>query len=202
MLFFYALEVVRLMYGRFGFSDFCAFLKKVLKLVSTSGIMVSKLNERSRKMATKKTNAELFSAVLYLVIGLLLVIFRTQTLGWAMTIAGVVFVVAGVLDVVKKNIVGGAVSLIIGIAILVLGWLAAQIVLLVLGILIAIKGVVALLDALQKRKTTLLGVLFPVLTIIVGVMLAFGNGLDIMILIVGILLMVDGILGLLNAAKK
>jgi uncharacterized membrane protein HdeD (DUF308 family) len=102
----------------------------------------------------------------------------------------------------KKNMVGGAVSLIIGIAILVLGWLAAQIVLLVLGILIAIKGVVALLDALQKRKTTLLGVLFPVLTIIVGVMLAFGNGLDIMILIVGILLMVDGILGLLNAAKK
>jgi uncharacterized membrane protein HdeD (DUF308 family) len=202
MLFFYTLEVVRLMYGRFGFSDFFAFLKKVLKLVSTSGIMMSKLNERSRKMATKKTNAELFSAVLYLVIGLLLVIFRTQTLGWAMTIAGVVFVVAGVLDVVKKNMVGGAVSLIIGIAILVLGWLAAQIVLLVLGILIAIKGVVALLDALQKRKTTLLGVLFPVLTIIVGVMLAFGNGLDIMILIVGILLMVDGILGLLNAAKK
>ena len=164
--------------------------------------MMSKSNERSRKMATKKTNAELFSAVLYLVIGLLLVIFRTQTLGWAMTIAGVVFVVAGVLDIVKKNMVGGAVSLFIGIAILVLGWLAAQIVLLVLGILIAIKGVLALLDALKKHKTTLLDVLFPVLTIIVGVMLAFGNGLDIMILIVGILLMVDGILGLLNAVKK
>ena len=164
--------------------------------------MMSKSNERSRKMATKKTNAELFSAVLYLVIGLLLVIFRTQTLGWAMTVAGVVFVVAGVLDIVKKNMVGGAVSLIIGIAILVLGWLAAQIVLLVLGILIAIKGVLALLDALKKHKTTLLDVLFPVLTIIVGVMLAFGNGLDIMILIVGILLMVDGILGLLNAVKK
>ena len=105
MLFFYALEVVRLMYGRFGFSVFCAFLKKVLKLMPTSGIMMSKSNERSRKMATKKTNAELFSAVLYLVIGLLLVIFRTQTLGWAMTIAGVVFVIAGVLDIVKKNMV-------------------------------------------------------------------------------------------------
>ena len=73
---------------------------------------------------------------------------------------------------------------------------------LAIGILIAIKGVLALLDALKKHKTTLLDVLFPVLTIIVGVMLAFGNGLDIMILIVGILLMVDGILGLLNALKK
>jgi uncharacterized membrane protein HdeD (DUF308 family) len=119
-----------------------------------------------------------------------------------MTIAGVVFVVAGVLDIVKKNMVGGAVSLIIGIAILVLGWLAAQIVLLVLSILIEIKGVLALLDALKKHKTPVLDVLFPVLTVIVSVMLAFGNGLQIMILIVAILLMVDGILGLLNAAKK
>lgn len=153
-------------------------------------------------MAKKKTNTELFSALLYLVIGLLLIVFRTQTLGWAMTIAGVIFVVAGALDVAKKNMTSGAVSLIIGIAILVLGWVAAQIVLLVLGILIAIKGVIALLEALKKRKTTVLDILFPVLTIAVGVMLAFGNGLDIMILIVGVLLMVDGILGLLNTLKK
>lgn len=152
-------------------------------------------------MVTKK-NSELFSAVLYVVIGLLLVIFRSQTIGWAMTIAGIFFVVSGILDLVKKNYSGGAVSLIIGIAILVLGWLAAQIVLLVLGILIAVKGIVALIDAFKNKNKNALDFVFPVLTVVVGLLLAFGNGLDIMILIVGILLAIDGVIGLVGALKK
>ena len=152
-------------------------------------------------MAKKNTNAELFSALLYILIGLLLVIFRSQTLGWAMTIAGAIFVICGVLELVKKNWTGGAVSMIIGIAILVLGWAAAQIVLLVLGVLIAIKGILALVESLQKKKINALDIVFPVLTIVVGLMLAFGNGVDIMIIIVGALLILDGVVGLINAVK-
>ena len=143
----------------------------------------------------KKKNSELIASLLYIIIGVLLMIFRSQTLGWAMTIAGVFFVVCGVLELVRQNWVGGAVSLIIGIAILVLGWLAAQIVLLVLGILIAVKGVVALINVLKKKRPNALELVFPILSIVVGIMLAFGNALDIMILIVGILLSVDGIIG-------
>ena len=150
---------------------------------------------------TKKTNSELFSSVLYIIIGLLLVIFLSQTLGWAMTIAGIIFVISGILDLVKKNWTGGAVSLIIGLVILILGWTAAQIVLLVLGILIAIKGVVALIDALKKSDKNVLGILYPVLSIVVGLMLAFGNALDIMIVIVGVLLIIDGIIGLIGSLK-
>lgn len=150
----------------------------------------------------KKTNSELFSSLLYIIIGVLLVVFRSQTLGWAMTIAGIFFVVSGVLDLLKKNWSGGAVSLIIGLAILVLGWTAAQIVLLVLGILIAIKGIVALVDVLKKSKKNALDLVFPILTVVVGLMLAFGNGLDIMIIIVGVLLAVDGVLGLVASLKK
>ena len=152
-------------------------------------------------MAKKKTDAALFSALLYIVLGVLLIVFRGQMLGIAMTIAGIVFVVSGILEVAKKNWASGAISLIIGIAILVLGWVAAQIVLLVLGILIALKGVIALIEALGKKKITLLGVLFPVLTLVVGLMLAFGNGLDILLVICGVLLALDGVIGLVNAIK-
>lgn len=152
-------------------------------------------------MAKKKTDAALFSALLYIVLGVLLIVFRGQMLGIAMTIAGIVFVVSGILEVAKKNWASGAISLIIGIAILVLGWVAAQIVLLVLGILIALKGIIALVEALGKKKITLLGVLFPVLTIVVGLMLAFGNGLDILLVICGVLLALDGVIGLINAIK-
>ena len=150
----------------------------------------------------KKQNNELFAALLYIVIGVLLIIFKSQTLGWAMTIAGAVFVISGILDIVKQNYTGGAVSLIIGIAILVLGWLAVEIVLLVLGILIAIKGIVALLAIFKRKNNNAFDVIFPVLTVVVGLMLAFGNGLDIMIVITGVRLAIDGVLGLIGAMKK
>ena len=122
-------------------------------------------------------------------------------------IAGIVFVISGILDLVKKNWAGGGVSLVIGIAILVLGrGVAAAIVLLVLGILIAIKGIVALVNALKKDKKNALDFVFPALTVVVGLMLVlvlvFDNGLDIMIIIVGVLLMIDGIIGIASSLKK
>ena len=154
------------------------------------------------KKAKKKQNTELFSSLLYIIVGVLLVVFRSQTLNWAMTIIGAFFVISGALDLLKKNWTGGAVSLCIGIAILVLGWLATQIVLLVLGILIAVKGLFALLDVLKKKKKNALQIVYPALSIVIGVMLAFGNGLDIMIIIVGILLAIDGAIGLMGSLKK
>ncbi|MBR2722232.1 MAG: DUF308 domain-containing protein [Clostridia bacterium] len=149
----------------------------------------------------KKSNSELFSSLLYIIVGILLVIFRSQTLGWAMTIVGIVFLVSGALELVKKNWAGGAVSLIIGLAILILGWTAAQIVLLVLGILIAVKGGVALFEVLKKNKKNALEIVFPILSIVVGLLLAFGNGLDIIIVIVGVLLAIDGAVGLVGSLK-
>ena len=150
----------------------------------------------------KKQNNELISALLYIVLGVLLIVFKAQALGWAMTIAGILFVISGALDLIRQNFVGGAVSLIIGIAILVLGWLAVEIVLLVLGILIAVKGIVALLAVFKRKHSNALDIVFPVLTVAVGIMLAFGNGLDIMIVITGALLAIDGVLGLIGAVKK
>ena len=153
-------------------------------------------------MAKKNNSSNLISAILYILVGVLLIVFKSATLGWAMTIAGIVFIVSGILDLVKKNWAGGGVSLVIGIAILVLGWVAAAIVLLVLGILIAIKGIVALINVFKKDKKNALDFVFPALTVVVGLMLAFGNALDVMIIIVGVLLMIDGIIGVVGSLKK
>ena len=150
----------------------------------------------------KKSSSELSSSLLYIIIGVLLIVFKSQTLGWAMTIAGLFFVISGIIDLTKNNTVGGIVSLIIGIAILVLGWTAAKIVLLVLGVLIAVKGLIALIAVLQKKRKNLLQILFPILSVVVGILLAFGNGLDIVIVITGVLLTIDGVLGLAGSIKK
>ena len=150
----------------------------------------------------KKIDKNLFSAILYILVGALLIVFKSATLGWAMTVVGIVFCISGALDVIKKNYTGGAISLIIGIAIITLGWLAAKIVLLVLGVLIAVKGVVALLEVLKKTKREILEIVFPALTIATGIMLAFGGLLDVLFVIAGVLLIVDGVVGLLPALKK
>lgn len=151
---------------------------------------------------TKKSNSALFSYLLYILIGAILVIFRSGTLGWVMTIVGCIFATAGILELIGKRWVSGAVCLIIGLTVLILGWAAAQIVLLVLGILIAIKGVVELIDAVKKNKKSVPEILYSILSVVIGLMLAFGNALDIMIVIVGILLIVDGIIGLFGLIKK
>ena len=151
----------------------------------------------------KKTTSALFSALLYIIIGVLLIAFPGSAIGIAMTIAGIVFIISGILEIVKKNIVGGIISLIIGIAIILIGNLIVDIVLLVLGILIAIKGFVDLINAIKKKeKTTVLDILFPALTIVVGLVLAFGNALDVLVIIVGALLVIDGVIGLISSVKK
>ena len=151
----------------------------------------------------KKKNSELFSSILYIIVGILLVCFPESAISWAMTIAGILFVVFGILEFFKKNWAGGAVSLIIGIAILILGGVhLANIVILVLGILIAVKGIVALIDVFKKSKKNALEILFPILTIVIGILLAFGNLTHIILIVGGILLAIDGVLGLIGSLKK
>ena len=147
----------------------------------------------------KKTFSGLFAAILYIALGILLVIFRNEALDIAMTIAGIIFIVSGVLEAIKKEWMAGAVSIIIGIVILVLGNLLTNIVLLVLGILIAVKGVVSIIDEFKKSKKSVLGITFAILTVIVGLALAFGNAVGTVILVCGIIFIVDGILGLVAA---
>ena len=155
-------------------------------------------------MARKKKNFDtnLFVSILYVALGLLLVIFPGDALNWAMTLAGVFFIISGILELVKKNWFGGAISLIIGIVILALGWTLIDIVLLVLGILIAVKGLIALVNALKKRKKNALSIVFAILTVVVGLILAFGNALTVMTVIAGVLLVINGLLGLASALKK
>jgi len=150
----------------------------------------------------KKVDSSLFSAILYIIVGILLIVFPGDAIKWAMTIAGIVFIVSAIFELVKKNWAGGIVSAIIGVAILVLGWLVLDIVLLVLGILIAVKGIVALINELKKKKVTVLGILFPALTIIAGIALAFGNGARWVVIVGGVFLLIDGVLGLIEAIKK
>ena len=149
----------------------------------------------------KKSKMNVSSPILYIILGALLVIFKAQMLNWAMTIAGIFFAVTGIIDLVKGRTSTGAINLVIGILILILGNTILNVVLIVLGILIAVKGVVDLLEVLKRKKSNALQVVFPVISIVVGIALAFGNLLGDLIVIIGVLLIIDGVLGLIGAKK-
>ena len=150
----------------------------------------------------KKSNSNLVTALLYIVVGIILCIFGGETLKWAFTIGGVLFLIFGILEIVKKNTVNGVVSLIIGIVILLGGWLFIEVALIILGVLVAIKGVISLIDALRRKKPSAIEVLFAILTVVAGIMVAFGNGADIIIRIGGVLLAVNGIIALAGSLSK
>ena len=160
--------------------------------------MLLLIYEKEIFIMAKKQSLSISSPLLYIILGALLVLFKNQMLGWAMTIAGIFFIVTGVMDVIKKNLSSGIVNLFIGVAIIAAGWLIAGIVLLVLGLFIAFRGVMDLLAVLKLKSKGLMKFLSPVLTIIIGLALAFGNGVGIIITVVGVLLILDGVLALLG----
>ena len=150
-------------------------------------------------MAKKTINIS--SPILYLILGILLMIFKMQMLSWAMTLAGIAFVVMGVLDIINKRTKSGILNIALGVIILVVGWTILNIVLLVLGVLIAAKGVMDLVEILKRKKRSALKVILAALTIALGVALALGDLLGNLIWIVGLFLVIDGALGLLGAKK-
>ena len=150
-------------------------------------------------MATKKLSNNFFMAILYVVVGALLCIFKAEVLNWVMTAAGVLFIAAGVLDVFKyKNTKGGIVNIAIGVVILVAGWLVLELALIIFGVLIAINGVKELLAV--KKSKSIMPYIAPVVTILVGVLLVVAQWLvfDWFFIVIGIIFIVNGVLALLG----
>ena len=150
-------------------------------------------------MAEKK-NSNLISALLYIVVGILLCVFRSGMLDILFTVAGIGFIVFGALDILKKNFVSGAISAGIGLIILLGAWLFLKVILIVFGVLIAVKGLFALFDAIKKKAV--IELVFAALSIVAGIFLAFGNALDWVIIIGGVILIIDGVMDILGQLGK
>ena len=149
-------------------------------------------------MASKKINSNLMSAIMYIVIGALFCIFKAGVLDWLMTIAGILFIVFGIIDLVKGTTTSGVINIAIGAVILIGGWFFIEVVLIVFGILLAVKGTIALINALKARNVSVFNVIFAVLTLAVGVMLIVSKWalIDWFFIVMGVIFIVDGVLGL------
>lgn len=145
-------------------------------------------------MAKKlKISDNTVAAILYILVGVLFCIFRAGMLSWLLTAAGIVFIVMGVLDILKKNLVNGIVEAVIGVVILVGGWAFVNVALIIFGALLVIKGVLDLLAAI-KAKAGIMTILAAAVTAVVGVLLIASKWVmvDWFFIVMGVILIVDG----------
>ncbi len=157
----------------------------------------------ANKMKFSKDNP-LVNAILYILVGVLLCIFRASVLDWAMTAIGIVLIVVGVLEAIQGELIEGIVTAAIGAVVILGGWLFLGIILLVLGVALAVKGVLELIKALGSKKLSIPALVSSVVTVVIGVMLAIGNWvlIDWFFIIIGVILIVDGALAALGMIKK
>lgn len=138
------------------------------------------------------------NALLYILTGLLLCIFRAQVLNVLLTVIGALFIAYGVIFLLRHEWTGGAVSLVIGIVLILGGWLFVEIVLIIFGILLTLKGVSDLVTAIRFRMP--LTIIFACLTLAIGILLvvSYWAMLDWFFILLGVIFIVNGILALLQ----
>lgn len=150
-----------------------------------------------RRVMTANDKATLMTALVYIVLGALFIIFRTQLITWLMIAAGIVLIAAGVWEIIKKDLVTGIVLIAVGVLFL-LGIIEAitGIVLLILGVVLVAKGVLDLVNAFKASRVSVLSVVSAVITIAIGVLLIVSNWklVDWVLIVVGAIMIVDGIL--------
>ena len=148
---------------------------------------------------TKKVSDSVMYAVLYILIGIMFIVFQRSMLNWLLTIAGIVFIALGIYDIIKKNMTNGIIEAVIGIVIILGGWLFVEIVLIVFGALLAVKGISDLIAAFQGTRNVM-NIIVAILTLVVGILLIVSKWVmvDWFFIVVGVVFIVEGGLSLLG----
>ncbi len=164
-------------------------------------------SEKEKTMAAKKDKTKvkrvrstedknlLISSLIYIVLGAMLCIFRTELLKYAMLVVGIIAIVIGVLAIIKGDLIYGVVTAAIGALIILGGFLFLQIILLVIGVILAAKGVIELIACFRFSKINIIALLSAIFTIVLGVLLIASTWqfVDTFLIVIGVLMIVDGV---------
>lgn len=154
------------------------------------------------KTKLKLTTSNILTCLAYAVIGVLLCIFQSGSLNILMTVVGALFIVLGIMDLIKnKQTTRGIIELALGAVVIVCGWLVVDIVLLVLGIILIVKGI---LELVQNYKAGFVANLSSIMLLVMGVLLVISKWalVDVMCIVVGVLFVINGVLALFGKTIK
>lgn len=159
---------------------------------------------------TKKLPNNLIVALATIVLGVLFIVLKGEVVSIAMTVLGVALIIAGVIDIVNKLTTSGVVKAVLGVALLVCGWTLVSLALYIMAAVLLIYGILLLLEVFKRMKKSdkiwnkVLKLIEPVVMIIVAACLLFNQGgaISWIFTLAGVLLIVDGALGLVNSLRK
>jgi len=156
-----------------------------------------------------KMSSKISSAVVSIAIGIMFIILKDDIIGITMTLIGAAAIIMAIVDFVNKQIRPGVIKSIIGVAVLVLGWVLVDIALyLIAGVLIVlgISQIVSAvkLSALCNSVQKVFMFIKPVATLAAGLCLFFNKGgtMDWIFILVGVLILVEGLLSLADPTEK
>ncbi len=148
-----------------------------------------------KRVRTSEDKNLLISSLIYIALGAMLCIFRTELLKYAMLVVGIIAIVIGVLAILKGDVIYGVVTAAIGALIILGGFLFLQIILLVIGVILAAKGVIELIACFRFSKINIIALLSAIFTIVLGVLLIASTWqfVDTFLIVIGVLMIVDGV---------
>ena len=159
-----------------------------------------------------KKNQAVISAALMLIIGILLIVFKSQLLSITMTILGACLIVLGALDLIeRRDYLLFAVKVAIGILIIVCGWTLLEIACYVIGALLLIYGLMQLWNFINSKTKIVSFADFlavysnPIMNIIIGLCLLLvnvGNIANVMFIIVGVFFIIEAAFDLLSIFRS
>lgn len=156
-------------------------------------------------MKSSRTGNFIGAAVL-IALGILCIFLKAEMISIALTVAGALLIVYGVLDLIRNQIVPGIVKLVCGVAVIILGWLVVTVVLYIAAVLIILYGFLVFLEAWQNVSGKTVDLAFciaavrAIVDIVVGFLLLFNQGgtVEWVFIVSGILLLADGAVLLLS----
>lgn len=155
-------------------------------------------------MASKKTKQvanALIYALIYIVVGILFCIYRGAVARWCIIAIGVLLIAQGILDMVNRRLIQGILEAAVGVLAIVFAAAIADYAIIVFGVILLLWAVLRLFDSSRKTGLTLL---YIVGAAVIGVLMIVQpfTAASWFFLVLGILLIVEGVLCLVPASAR
>lgn len=151
-----------------------------------------------------KVSNKLLTAILTVALGVMFIVLKGEVVSIAMTLLGVALLVAAVIDLVNKQVPPAIVKGVMGAAVIIFGWLFVSLALYVMAAVLLIYGLLLVYELAKSKTKKLLSYVGPVIMVVAAICLLFaqGNAINLMFIVSGAFLIVEGVLMLIDAMKK
>ena len=142
----------------------------------------------------------LIIALGFILAGILCIVFKGAIINWLMTIIGVILIIDGILSILANIKEVGIIKIIVGVVLIVMGWVVGVAILYVLSVLFILYGILNLYNLIKAKVTSILLYVMPIMQLVIGVALLFNMGrtVNVIFIIIGICLIIDGIIELVG----